>query len=112
MEYSVLPSGRILIWVIQPNGPNHSTERDAAALDDSLVETADMFATLGQNGRGSESPETPLNTLVQDTQAALTRGGPSDSQSQISRQQLNTHQQKLHEKFITPKPKRLPKEDH
>ena len=47
VEYSVLSSGRILIWVIQPDGTIHATETDAAALDDALVESTRQFATLG-----------------------------------------------------------------
>ncbi|MEM8810906.1 MAG: hypothetical protein AAGF01_33260, partial [Cyanobacteria bacterium P01_G01_bin.38] len=48
VEYAVLPNGRILIWVIQPDGTIYDTESDIEALDD----TAALFAGLGQNARG------------------------------------------------------------
>ncbi|MFG6094039.1 CHAT domain-containing protein [Leptothoe sp. ISB3NOV94-8A] len=112
VKYSVLPFGRLLIWVIQPDGTIYSTESDAAALDDSLMDTTGQFATLGQNGsRGGEHPETPLSTLVQDTQAALTRGDSSDSVSSLSRQQLDTQLQQLHEVLIEPIAQWLPTDD-
>ena len=113
VEYSVLPSGHILIWVLQPDGTLQWTGSDAAALDDSLVDTTSQFATLGQNGsRGGEHPETPLSTLVQDTQTSLTRGGSSsDSSSQLSRQQLDTQLQQLHEVLIEPIAQWLPEDD-
>ena len=112
VEYSVLPSGRILIWVIQPDGTIYSTESDAAALDESLVDSTSQFATLGQNGsRGGEHPETPLSTLIQDTQESLTRGGSSDSVSPLSRQQLDTQLQQLHEVLIEPIVQWLPTDD-
>ena len=109
VEYSVLPSGRILIWVIQPDGTIYSTESDAAALDDSLIDTTGLFASLGHNSRGGELPETPLSTLVQDTQTSLTRGSSSDSP--LSRQQLDTQLQQLHEALIEPIAQWLPKDD-
>lgn len=59
VEYSDLSSGRILIWVIQPDGTIHSTEGAAAALDDSLGDTTGQFATLGHNSRGGELPAPP-----------------------------------------------------
>ncbi|MFG6094033.1 CHAT domain-containing protein [Leptothoe sp. ISB3NOV94-8A] len=110
VEYSVLPSGRILIWLIQPDGTIHSTESDAAA-DDSLVDITGQFATLGHNSRGGELPKTPLNNLIQDAQAALTRGGPSDSSPHLSRQQLDTQLQQLHEILIEPITQWLPTDD-
>ena len=108
VEYSVLPSGRIYIWVIQPDGTLHFAESDAAALED----TAEVFMTLGQNPRGGDSPETPLNTLVQATQAALTvRGGSPDAPPQVSRQQLASHLQQLYAVLIAPIAQWLPEDD-
>ena len=113
VEYSVFPSGRIFIWVIQPDGRVHWVESDADALDDSLVETTEILIGLGRHSRGSELPETPLSTLVQDTQVALTvRSGSSDSQSQVSRQQLDSNLQQLHEVLIAPIVQWLPEDDH
>ncbi|MFG6094032.1 tetratricopeptide repeat protein [Leptothoe sp. ISB3NOV94-8A] len=111
VEYSVLPSGRIFIWVIRPDGTIHSTVSDVAALDNSLVDTTGQFAILGQNGsRGGKLPETPLNTLVQDTQTVLTRGGGS-SDSPLSRQELDNLLQQLHEVLIEPIAHLLPTDD-
>ncbi|MEM9215429.1 MAG: CHAT domain-containing tetratricopeptide repeat protein [Cyanobacteria bacterium P01_F01_bin.150] len=111
VEYSVLPSGRILIWVIQPNGTIYSTESDTASLDDSLLGPAGVLASLSPNGRGGESPETPLSTLVQDTQAALTRGGSSGTQPQLTRRELDTHLHELHKVLIEPITQWLPDDD-
>ncbi|MEM9215430.1 MAG: tetratricopeptide repeat protein [Cyanobacteria bacterium P01_F01_bin.150] len=111
VEYSVLSSGRILIWIIQPNGTIYSTENDAAALDDSLLGPAGVLASLSPNGRGGESPKTPLSSLVQDTQAALTRGDSSGAQSQIARRELDTHLQELHKVLIEPIAQWLPDDD-
>ena len=112
MEYSVLPSGRILIWVIQPDGSIHSIESDAAALDESLVDSTSQFATLGENGsRGDELSETPLSTLVEDTQISLTRGGLSELSPQLSRQQLDNQLEQLHEVLIEPIAQWLPTDD-
>ena len=108
VEYSVLLSGRIYIWVIQPDGTLHFAETAAAA----LAETAEVFMTLGQNPRGGDSPETPLNTLVQATQAALTvRGGSADASAQVSRQQLASHLQQLYAVLIAPIAQWLPEDD-
>ena len=112
VEYSVLPSGRILIWVIQPDGTIQSTESNAAALDEALVESTSQFVTLGQNSRGSELTETPLSTLIQDIQTTLTHGGSSsESVSSLSRQQLDTQLQKLHKILIEPISQWLPKDE-
>ena len=113
VEYAVLPNGRILIWVVQPDGTIHSTESDAAALDDSLEGTVGWFAGLGQNGRGGPPPETPLSDLVQNTQAALTtgRGTPSDAPAQISRRQLDSYFQQLHSVLVEPIQQWLPTDE-
>ncbi|NEQ32383.1 MAG: CHAT domain-containing protein, partial [Leptolyngbya sp. SIO4C5] len=113
VEYSVLPSGRILIWVIQPNGTLYSAESDAAALDESLIEAANVFAGLGQNGRGGEPPETPLSNLVQDTQAALTVRGGEDGAAvaPLDRKQLDRNLQELHALLIEPIAQWLPEDE-
>ncbi|MEN8443724.1 MAG: CHAT domain-containing tetratricopeptide repeat protein, partial [Cyanobacteria bacterium J06555_13] len=112
VEYAVLPNGRILIWVIQPDGTIHATESDAQALDDSLEDTVALFADLGQNGRGGPPPETPLSDLVQDTQAALTtvRGTPSNA-TQLSRQDLDNNLKQLHNALIDPIQQWLPTDE-
>ena len=113
VEYSVLPSGRIFIWVVQADGTLEWAESDSAALDDSLVETVDILVSLGHNSRGTELPAIPLSTLVQDTQALLTmRGSLSDSQSQVSRQQLDSYLQQLHKVLIAPITQWLPEDEH
>ncbi|NEQ29857.1 MAG: CHAT domain-containing protein, partial [Leptolyngbya sp. SIO4C5] len=113
VEYSVLPSGRILIWVIQPNGTLYWSESDAAALDESLIEAAGVFAGLGQNGRGGEPPETPLSDLVQDTQAALTVRGGEDGAAvaPLDRKQLDRNLQVLHALLIEPIAQWLPEDE-
>jgi CHAT domain-containing protein/Flp pilus assembly protein TadD len=109
VSYAVLPSGRIFIWVVQPDGTLHFAESDDAALDDSLVDTAAVLAGLGDDAQGGESPETPLNTLVQDTQAALTvRGNPS---TPPTNKELSRHLQQLHGLLIEPIDQWLPEDD-
>ncbi len=110
VEYSVLPSGRLLIWVVQPDGSLQSAESTAAALDDSLLDVTDALASRSPNrNRGAQPIETPLSALVQDAQAALTvRGG---SPTQISRQDLDRQLQQLHAVLIEPIAQWLPEDD-
>ena len=110
VEYSVLPSGRILIWVVRPDGSLQSAVSDDAALDDSLLGDTDTLVSLGPNrSRGAQSPEPPLSALIQDTQVALTvRGGPLN---EIPRQELGRYLQQLHAALIEPIAQWLPEDD-
>ncbi|MGG6297131.1 CHAT domain-containing tetratricopeptide repeat protein [Leptolyngbya sp. AN02str] len=109
VEYSILSSTELAIWVIQPNGTVHFRTTTLANVEESITEVAEETRVAAALGRGA-NPNGTWNALVSDTRSAITtsrvdpvRAVSSPSAPQPSEQRrLSRKLHNLHEILIAP----------